>query len=365
MINEDNMMNKSENVADSFVARNKENLQLYAIIKMFRYQRELKMIEDDIKANCPMPMDGNKFTNAIIDGTVNAIRRKKTQDLSVIKKNVLDKMEIFKEKCKDDGIQLSDASRSVLIDRVEKAFKDDTHGLQKNCFAMTLCLQDEKDGDGYVYGDETLRDVSEILFNDRDRIALIKDKFYANFKDIYNGGSFWDRNKYFFIGVGISLSLVAVLTPIAITTAAASSAVFTSCLAQIGHCAPFLIGAGVAQVTGLAVVSTAILGGTLLAGVGIAEIFKNRETKKAFRNLNPDELAALLAMKATLLGFGMTEMNSESYKKELDECLSGLNDMRADAEYMLIVEKNDADNSKKKINICNRFVNRLAYINGI
>ena len=244
-------------------------------------------------------------------------------------------------------------------------FADDTHGLQKNCFAMTLCLQNQGENSEFIYGDETLRDVSEILFNDRDRISVIEDKFYANFKEIYNGGSFWDRNKYFFIGVGISLSLVAVLTPIALTTAAAGSAVITSCLAQIGHCAPGIIGAGVAQVTGMAILGSAMFGGAVLAGVGIAEIFKSKKARDAFRKMQPDELAAILAMKATLLGLGMTEMNADSYKSELDECLSELSDMRADAEYMLIVEKNDADNSKKKINVCNRFINRLAYINGI
>mgnify|MGYP006990141045 CR=1 FL=1 len=44
-------------------------------------------------------------------------------------------------------------------------------------------------------------------------------------------------------------------------------------------------------------------------------------------------------MKATLINFGMENMDDDECKKELDKCLSSLNDLRADSEYMLIVEK--------------------------
>ena len=105
--------------------------------------------------------------------------------------------------------------------------------------------------------------------------------------------------------------------------------------------------------------SAAVLG---LGGLAVADIVKYEKVKEAFKKLKPDDVAALFAMKATLLGYAIPAMGAEKGKKELDECLSNLNDYRADMEYMLIVEKSGADDSRRKIQICNRFVDRLALI---
>lgn len=354
------------NISKAFIEQNDKNRELTASITMFRHQLELKRIEDMMAGNKPIPTQNeNKVRRAIIDNTVNLYRRKETQKLSEKKKQCCDNIENYKAECLSNGIELQEVvTEDNLRALIDVVFENDKFEFQRINFAMNLCLNEEEASEKYVFGDETMYDVSELLFGDEMRIDCIKENFYKNFKELSNG-NFWERNRYFIIGSGISLALISVLMPVALGIHAAGSAAITSCLAQIGHCAPGLIGAGVAKITAMTILSSAVIYGGVLAGVGLDGLLKSKQVKDAFRQLKPDDLAALLAMKATLINFGMENMDDDECKKELDECLSSLNDLRADSEYMLIVEKSDADCSKKKIQICNRFIRRLAVCVGI
>lgn len=349
-----------ENTAEAFTEKFDENNKLLVAVKIFRRLCELERIEKALNDNKPIATgDKGKIRRAIIDNTINAYRRNEKQKLNDKKSACLNAINKLKEE--NANIAFDDITREKLKQMADDFFAGDNYGFRRTLFAMILCVND--DGD-YIYGDDTLFDVSEVLFGSETHIADIKDKLFDNYHRIANGG-FWERNKYIILGAGISLALITVLTPIALGGIAPGSAVITSCLAQIGHCAPGLVGVGMAKVTGLTLLGSALLGGGIMAGLGIDELVRQKRAKAAFKDLNATELAALLAMKATLVDCCADKMDGNAYKTELDECLNSLNDMRSDAEYMLIVEKTDAENSKKKIAVCNRFVDRLTAIVGI
>ncbi|MDE6276210.1 MAG: hypothetical protein K2M75_06720 [Clostridia bacterium] len=356
----------NENIAKAFVDQNDKNRQLTASITLFRHQMELQIVEDMMSDNKPIPTQNeNKVKRAFIDGTVNLFRRKETQRLSEKKKQCSDNIDRYVSECQANGIQLDEViTEEKLKALAESVFENDKFGFQRINFAINLCLLDEESSEEFVFGDETLYVVSDILFGDMMRIEYIKENFYKNFKELSNG-NFWERNKYLLIGSGISLALISVLTPVTLGVSALSSAAVTSCLAQIGNCAPMLIGTGIAKITAMTILTSAVIYSGVLAGVGVDGILKHKQVKDAFRQLKPNDLAAMLAIKATIINFGMENMDDDECKKELDKCLSSLNDLRADSEYMLIVEKSDADCSKKKIQICNRFIKRLAISVGI
>lgn len=362
-----NYIEDEEKITQTFVERNVRNKELTAAITLFRHQCELKRIEEAIESNKPVPtQNDNKVKRVIIDNTVNAFRRMETQKLSEKKQRCQDNISQFKAKCAEEKIKLAEVSEESLRQLIESFFENDTYGSQKVLYAMILCLQGEDETNNYIFGEDTLVDVSRILFDDEDKIKHIKEKFYKNFREISGSGFFdVDNIKYLLIGMGISLALFSVLAPVALNFYAAGSVVIASCLAHIGPCAPGIIGAGIANLTGMVVMGSALLGGVALTGYGMSELIKGEKTKEAFRHLKPNDFAAILSMRATLLDFGMATIDKEISKKELDECLASMNDWRSDAEYMLIVEKTDAINSKKKIQICNRFVNRLATIAGV
>ena len=357
---------ENENISKEFVEKIDKNRELTASITLFRHQLELKRIEEMMSDSKPIPTQNeNKVKRTIIDNTVNLFRRLETQKLSDKKKQCSDSIDAFLSECQKNGVELEETiTEEKLKSLIESVFENDKFEFQRINFAMNLCLQEEEASEEFIFGDETLYDVSEILFGDAMRIEYIKENFFRNFKELSNG-NFWERNKYFLIASGVSLALISVLTPVALGIHAVSSAALTSCLAKIGHCAPGIIGAGIAKVTAMTIISSAFIYSGVMAGVGIESLLKSKQVKDAFRQLKPNDLAALLAMKATLINFGMENMDDDECKKELDKCLSSLNDLRADSEYMLIVEKSDAECSKKKIQICNRFVKRLAVCVGI
>ncbi|MDE6211764.1 MAG: hypothetical protein K2O31_02495 [Clostridia bacterium] len=357
---------EEENIGKAFVEQSDKNRELTASITLYRHQLELSRIEEMMADNKPIPTQNeNKVKRTIIDNTVNLYRRMETQKLSEKKKQCNDSIDRFVSECQSNGIQLDEViTQEKLQELADSVFENDKFEFKRINFAMNLCLQEEEASEEFIFGDDTLYDVSDLLFGDPMRIEYIKDNFFRNFKELSNG-NFWERNKYLLIASGVSLALISVLTPVALGIHAMSSAALTSCLAQIGNCAPGLIGTGIAKVTAMTMLSSAFIYSGVLAGVGVDGLLKSKQVKDAFRQLKPNDLAALLAMKATLINFGMENMDDDECKKELDKCLSSLNDLRADSEYMLIVEKSDADSSKKKIQICNRFVKRLAVCVGI
>ena len=356
-----------DNISKAFVEQSAKSRELSASITLYRHQLELRRIEDIMSDNKPIPTqnENNVVKRAFIDNTVNLFRRKETQRLSEKKKQCQDSIDKFLSECQNEGVKLDEViTEASLRELIDKVFENDKFEFQKINFAMNLCLQEEEASEEFIYGDETLYDISSLLFGDPMRMECIKENFYKNFKELSNG-NFWERNKYLLIGSGISLAFISILTPVALGVTALTSGAVTSCLAQIGSCVPGLIGTGIAKVTAMTILSSAVIYSGVLAGVGIDGMIKSKQVKDAFRQLKPNDLAALLAMKATLINFGMENMDDDECKKELDKCLSSLNDLRADSEYMLIVEKSDADSSKKKIKICNRFIKQLAISVGI
>ena len=314
------MNNNDKTVNEFFEDIVNKNTQLLSALTLYRFERELKMVEEVIEANKQVPTKTeSKIMQITIDNTVNAYRRMKTQKFSDKKKICQDNIAAFREKCDKEGIELPETSEENLRQLIAQAFEDDVYGLQKICFVIICSLQ--SNSEEFIYGDKTLEDISVLLFDDESRIKVINEKFYQNFKEISNG-SFWERNMKWLIGVGISMLIALVF-------------------------------------------GSAFFGGAALLGLGglaISELVKYEKVKEAFRQLKPNDTAALFAMKATLLDFGIPAMGADRGKKELDECLSSLNDLRADLEYMLIVEKSDKENNKKKIQFCNRFVDHLAVI---
>lgn len=81
--------------------------------------------------------------------------------------------------------------------------------------------------------------------------------------------------------------------------------------------------------------------------------------------LAPEDYAVLLAARATLAAEARDALPAEEWKAILDEHLREADDLRADAEYLWIVEKTDAASAKAKVQATGRFVERLAAIAGI
>lgn len=337
---------------------------VFAGVTYYRLLKDLEIIEGKMAKKEPYSSERGKtaienFWNKKI---ANPIRKKSTDRLSVVKNGVLSEIDNFKKRCVQEQADLSCAeSEEVLKAEIDGLFAEDKYGIQKIYFAIRVALVNDVK---FVNETETLEKVSELFFGDKHKIPNIYDDLKDNYVAIYKK-PISDVEKGVLIGMGIFCALSVTALPLGLAFGAASSPILTSCLAQIGHSASYVIGSGLATVTATAAISSLVVFGGTYLGAEIYKEWKTDKVKESFRNISGKDLSLIFAIKATVIQHAKKVVSEENMKLVLDDCLKQINDLRSDAEYMLIVEKLNAGDAKEKISVCNRLTQRLADIVGI
>ena len=311
-----------ENVLNNKVYDDEEKLYLSLIY--YRLNQDLIIIDEKIEKNSPRDYDkeSNAFKKGIGKGIINPFLRGVSRDLSEGKKRILDRISLFETTYGKDFSKDPDDIKKI----VNKVFEKDIHNEAKIMMSLRISC-----GNEFQYEDnkQTLVLVSKVLFDNDEAIGTLTESLKANLYKM-NKKDLRDFEGAMWISLGAITAASLLLAPL-----------------------------GVA-----AVISADLLLATATVGaVSYMEIKKNEEIKKQFREINPDDLAMKFAIKATIIE--QMKKDNVEIKDYLDDALSILGDYRADSEYMMIVEKLDCNNAKKKISICNNLTSRLAEISGI
>lgn len=342
----------------------KREKELYAATNYFRLLKDLEAVEGEIAKNEPFSSDSEK--SAIVNfwnkNVVNTVRKKNNVKLSAVKNDVLSETEVFKEKAAMEGTDISVAEDGEKLKaELNEFFFDDKYGIRRLFFGIRLVLERDVN---VKNSEKTLEETSLLLFGERSKLANIEADLRDNYVAIFKK-PMTDIEKGILIGMGIFAAVSVAALPLGLALGASSSAVITSCLAQLGHSAPYIIGQGIVNVTAAAALSSVvILGGTYL-GAEVVKKIKECNLKETFRKLSAKDLSVIFAIKATVIQHARKVVSEGNMKEVLDDCLKQINDLRSDAEYMLIVEKLNAEQSREKIAVCNRLTQRLADIVGI
>ena len=333
---------------------------LYDALAYYGLLTDLKIVEAEMSENEPLSTDKSNgvLKNFWNKNVLNETRRRAMIKLSEKKNSILDQLDKLKSKHEQSGAEYAVVDdKDKLLKQIDEVFCGDNANIAKALFALQFCL----DGQIEYQNRETIfAEISEMLFGDRGVIADLYYNLRDNYIQLFKAP--FDRaQKSILKSLGIAAVVALALPPLVMggtaITALTAPALLDGVLAQIGI--------GVAATVELAAVySSVILGGALI-GTEIAKQIKISDAKENLRKTSPEDLSLLLAIKATLVQYAKKTMGSEEMKLALDDCLKQLNDLRADAEYLLIVERLDAEKSKKKIQICNNFANRLACIVGL
>lgn len=339
------------------VILNKEE-ELYKALTYYRLKISLKAIEDKMEENSPK--DYSKEDNIIKrefgKNIINTVKRGIVRDLSEEKKKALDDLDTFEAQ---NG-KAYEKTKEELNEAIYDMFKDDCQNEARIMMALRLALSEDYN---YVESKKSLRELSSLLFDNEDKIEELYDSLKQNFYKI-NKADLRNVEKGVFIGLGIATAAALIAGPIGLTATAATNAKVAASLAALAGASAHQFGAGVAVVTVGLVTSNILLMGATAGVLSVVEIRKNEELKKEFRNISSENLAMKLAIKATLIE-DIKNSNTGDVLPYIDDALHVLDDYRADAEYMMIVEKLDAKNAKKKISVCNNLSQRLAEIVGI
>lgn len=333
---------------------------LYDALSYYGLLTDLKIVEDKMRENEPLPTDKSSgvLKNFWTKNVLNETRRCTMTKLSEKKNNILNRIDEFKIKRKHSGTEYDYVNDNALLkNRIDEVFCGDNATIGKAYFALQLRLdnQIEFENEDVVYGE-----ISKLLFNSDTVISDLYDSLQENYAQLIKA-PLKSVQKVILKCLGVTALISVALPPLLIggvaVTALTVPALLEGAFAAVG------VGAALV-VEEMAIYSTILLGGALL-GTEIAKQIKVKNAKNSLRKLSPENLSVLLAIKATLIEYSKKIMSDEEIKSELDDCLKQLNDLRSDAEYLLIVERLDAEKSRKKIEICNNFTTRLASIVGL
>lgn len=338
--------------------------RVYAALTLYRMNRDLAAVDAEMEKKRPKDTESTDFlTKAFNDGVMNPINRLQTKGLSDEKQAILDRIFGFEKKCADEGIDLTECRETEEVKTaVRTFFEDDKQGFGRVVFALRFALDESVE---YYDAQQTLADVSELLFEDRARIRELVCDLKENYACIGRTAPFGTFGSGLLVGLG-AMSIFAVAgAPLIAMLGAAGGMLDATCALSFGAWAPVFTAAGVSlSVQSTAIASIAILG-TAALGRGAVRLSLDESAKAALRSLDTSEYQTLFALKATLVKYAKRTLPEEKFKDILDEHLRDADEVRADAEYVMVVEKLDAKRSGEKIRIANNFVDRLGAIVGI
>lgn len=328
---------------------------LYEDLTYFGLMTDLAIVEGKMRENEPLQPDKSKgaLENFWNKNFRNENRRRAMAKLSEKKNAILDRI----ERLNSDEESRAAADKETLQKKIGEAFYGDNANLAKALFSIRFCL----DGQIEFENKQAVNaEISKLLFGDE----TVLDELYGDLEENYVRlikAPIAKAQKVILKCLGVAALIAVALPPLFIGGTAITALTFPALLD--GAIAE--IGVGIAAATEVTAIYSAILLGGALVGTEIAKQIKGHNARKSLRKMSPDDLGLLLAVKATLIQYAKKTMSEADMKSALDDCLKQLNDLRSDAEYLLIVERLDADKSKKKIEICNNFTDRLVTIVGL
>lgn len=341
-----NRKKKNETELQTAEKNERREESLHAAALLYRLTAEAEIADIKMEEKRPLDYSDDNFLMKLWKKQIqNPLRQRDTENLSETKKAVENETDRLRKRATTDGLDLSAAeSAAALKAAADEFFRDDPFGLRRMSFALQLSIDSSVT---FSFGELSERALSEVLFGDENRITKLYEELEENYIDIMKE-PLSDAQAGMIFGIGMTLALPALLVPVGLAAGAAAGAIGSAL-----------------QITGAALLSSALFIGVTAGGVAVTEALKEEQSKKALRSLTANDVALLFAIKTTLMQESSKVMKNSEFKDALDECLRALGDLRSDAEYMLIVERTDAKETRKKIDVCNRAVQRMATIVGI
>ncbi len=248
----------------------------------------------------------------------NSLKKKTAAALAEDKQKIEKNIERFEQVYEKD-LQFSKEPQAFK-DYVNKYFKKDEYGLLRLRFAIAFMADNTFE---YEYPESSLRPVSELLFDDPEYMGKLYVALWKNFCAL---GEMQQTEE------AVSLSLGENLTELKENVVELLS--FFSKKAK-------------------------------KRWSGIVQRRAQKRLKVGAVELSENTLRTLLAAKLTLIEKMGADIPEIERKRLIDECLTEIHTIRADAEYEWLAERLDVPENLQKITLCELCVNRLSEIVGV
>lgn len=311
-----------------------ENNHLSELLYFYRLEKDLEFTEAKIQENqlVEITEDQNalvKFWNKNVENFVRG---------DELKKHNADKASIEKRKQEfldaHSGFDFNKyAKEEKLCSYLNEQIKKSNSPLLRTNLAL-LAILENKD---FVNKENTKEEISKVLFNNKGRIKELEKALEKNYVKICGRTSFDEIGKKVLLGIGLATAFATLGSNLLIG------------------------GAFFETLTGSVIFSAMVVGASALI-YKLIDIDDKENVKKEFRKMSADDAGAMFALKATLIEEARIVMSEKEFQEYLDASLSCVSDLRADTEFMLLVEKQEIEQSKKKIKVFNNWTNRLTQL---
>lgn len=331
---------------------NTKHTKLFKSLQYLRLQYCLCVIEEEIKKNQISkynPNDGyiKGFFNALGDD----IRTNKLNKLLVVQTSITSEISRFENSVTDE---IYDIDELNLI--IRELFQNDVYFLEKTIFSVSLIFDDEYH---YEYENESLNYISTILWNKNDRLSNMKNSMESIYKDLAKQPLSMKQKLLLSGAVALAFTTYAV-SPLLFSGIASGGEI-------LGGLAAFGYAAGAAEGMG-AILGIGVLGSIELlvdcALIGFTYIFLDTynkdKVKKSFREMSYDNAAFLLAIRCYIMHVAKQTMPNDIFKEKVSELLQMLQDLKSDTDYVLLVEKQNIEENKKKVRVFHNLDDKLA-----
>lgn len=316
--------------------------KLFRSFQFLRLTKAREFVFRDLNNNVQVqskPTDG--FFSKLVTGIGNEFRNERTRKFTEKEKAIDEATQKFvSDHC---GPQGELYSLKEIPDVIKELFSDDVYEIEKAMFSISIIFDEEYK---YEYPDETLRFVSSIIWNDENTLTGYKKDIMSTYKELAKQPLSMGQ-KLFLGGTATLVLLFPAIPSLAISGLSASG--ITSTLAGFG-----LLGLGGTMVEGVGLMALAelLLDGALI-GFTYAALDSHNKTivKKSFRDMNFNDAALMLAIKCRIMSLAKDKMPKEIFKEKSSELLQMIQDLKSDTDYVLLVEKQNIEENKKKIRV--------------
>jgi len=307
---------------------------LVEVLHYYRLKKDLEFTEEKIEANQLLEINDKqnalvKFWNKNIENFVRSDELKKhNANKESIEKRIT---ELLNDNIEFDFDEYS--SENKIHEYIEEQMSKDESGLLRINLALLTILNNKE----FINQEKTKEEISKLLFNNQNRIKGLEKKLEKNYLKICGKTSFDEVGKKVLLGIGLAMAFTFLGSG-------------------------FIAGASfVEALHGSLIFSAMVVGGSALVYKIIDSDNKDNIIKE-FRKLSADDTGAMFALRATLIEESKEIMNKNEFDEFLDSSLKYVSDLRADTEFMLLVEKKDVDETKKKVKIFDNWTSRLTSI---
>ena len=330
---------------------NTKYTKLFRSLQYARLQHNLHIVGEEIRKNQSSNYNPN---DGIIMGFFNAIgddiRNNKLNKLLNTQKNIEFEIKRFENSDTDEVYDIYELNSAIY-----EIFQNDIYCLEKTIFSVSLNFDGEYH---YEYENDSLNYISMILWNINDRLLNMKNSIESMYKDLAKQPL--STNQKLLLGGTAALVLLTATVP-ALTLGGLSASGITGGLAGFGTA----IGLGGTMVEGVGLIALTelLLDGAIIGFTyALLDNHNKKIVKNTFREMNFNDAAKMLAIRCYIMHVARQTMPQDVFKEKTSEMLQMLQDLKSDTDYVLLVEKQNIEENKKKIRVFHNLDEKLVKI---